>query len=334
MCGIFGYITKKNTRLTSGQKDTRNRILSGLAVSMESRGDDSTGIAGIDQGNIKLFKRATFARDFITLPGYKKLTGTGPDIIIGHTRLATTGAINDINSHPYQFGTITGVHNGIISNWKDINPTVEVDSMVIFDDLNKTGNNFINTFSKLSGNFAIVWNHAPESDSLYMVSSGNPLSLARIPELDTIFYCSELNYLLPVITVTTGLKGVNYWEPKENTVYKIESGLKIRKFKVNFKPGYIYDYKNYQAWDNYRDEYTGPILPEPDNNPAYTLQDTLLWIQEADSCESCLKPINGQPFYYNKPGQFGVCLKCAKKMHINGHRDYQFYTRDSIDTLR
>ena len=60
MCGLAGYISKDNALLTREQKIVRGRILNGMLVAMETRGDHSTGVCGVVNGKAKIVK--TIAR--------------------------------------------------------------------------------------------------------------------------------------------------------------------------------------------------------------------------------------------------------------------------------
>jgi len=106
MCGIVGYVGKKNAQEV---------ILQGLEK-LEYRGYDSAGIAIVEDGVIKSEKfkgRLSVLSDFLEANPIKGSLG------IGHTRWATHGAPSDENSHPHlnADNTIAVVHNGIIENY-------------------------------------------------------------------------------------------------------------------------------------------------------------------------------------------------------------------------
>ena len=106
MCGIVGYVGKKNAQEV---------ILQGLEK-LEYRGYDSAGIAIVEDGVIKSEKfkgRLAVLSDFLEANPIKGSLG------IGHTRWATHGAPSDENSHPHlnAENTIAVVHNGIIENY-------------------------------------------------------------------------------------------------------------------------------------------------------------------------------------------------------------------------
>lgn len=106
MCGIVGYI---------GKKDVASVLLNGLKK-LEYRGYDSAGVAILKDTKISVVK--TKGR-LAALE--EKLKTERPDgcVGIGHTRWATHGEPNDVNSHPHisNNGKIAVVHNGIIENY-------------------------------------------------------------------------------------------------------------------------------------------------------------------------------------------------------------------------
>ena len=106
MCGIVGY---------AGHEQAAPFLLNGLAK-LEYRGYDSAGIA-VFSDKVRTVKSKGRLADL-----RKKVEEAGgvPGCVgIGHTRWATHGAPNDINSHPHtsMSGRITVVHNGIIENY-------------------------------------------------------------------------------------------------------------------------------------------------------------------------------------------------------------------------
>lgn len=106
MCGIVGYI---------GENEAAPILLNGLKK-LEYRGYDSAGIALFENGGLKVVKcKGRLAALEKKLDGVCMRGSVG----IGHTRWATHGEPNDINSHPHlsNSGSIAVVHNGIIENY-------------------------------------------------------------------------------------------------------------------------------------------------------------------------------------------------------------------------
>jgi len=109
MCGITGYI---------GKRLAPPILLKGLKR-LEYRGYDSSGIAIIHNDKLKHFKKAGKVKDLEKLIEHSSLNGTCG---IAHTRWATHGEPNNVNSHPHlnETGTIALVHNGIIENYNTL----------------------------------------------------------------------------------------------------------------------------------------------------------------------------------------------------------------------
>lgn len=110
MCGIVGYI---------GHRDAFPIVLNGLKR-LEYRGYDSAGIALYDGNNLNFSKTKGKVADL-----EEKMvneTSTSGTIGIGHTRWATHGVPNDVNSHPHfsNSGNIAIIHNGIIENYEPL----------------------------------------------------------------------------------------------------------------------------------------------------------------------------------------------------------------------
>ena len=111
MCGIVGFI---------GQEQAAPILLDGLAH-LEYRGYDSAGVAVISaQGKLQV-EKAVGRLKFLSeqIHGGADLEGC---IGLGHTRWATHGAPNIINSHPHvsENGKFAVIHNGIIENYVEI----------------------------------------------------------------------------------------------------------------------------------------------------------------------------------------------------------------------
>ena len=106
MCGIVGYI---------GSKNAKEVIMKGLKR-LEYRGYDSAGISTLYNNNLEITKvKGKVTKLHSSMNSDDHLGGVG----IGHTRWATHGEPNKINSHPHwdESGNFALVHNGIIENY-------------------------------------------------------------------------------------------------------------------------------------------------------------------------------------------------------------------------
>jgi glucosamine--fructose-6-phosphate aminotransferase (isomerizing) len=108
MCGIVAYI---------GSKEAYPILIKGLKR-LEYRGYDSAGVAIFDD-KIQIVKQKGKVADLEDLASKINVSGT---LGIGHTRWATHGEPNQINSHPHsnKSGSIAVIHNGIIENYASI----------------------------------------------------------------------------------------------------------------------------------------------------------------------------------------------------------------------
>ena len=111
MCGIVGYV---------GSEQAAPILLDGLAR-LEYRGYDSAGIAVVSPRHELQVKKAVGRLKALSdlVHGGADVEGT---IGMGHTRWATHGAPNDVNSHPHvsENGKFAVIHNGIIENYVEL----------------------------------------------------------------------------------------------------------------------------------------------------------------------------------------------------------------------
>lgn len=109
MCGIVGYV---------GERKCTPILIQGL-LKLEYRGYDSSGIAVLEENNIKVFKQKGRVSNLIKLTHDSNLSAT---VGIAHTRWATHGKPSKLNAHPHTDNSksFAVVHNGIIENYEEL----------------------------------------------------------------------------------------------------------------------------------------------------------------------------------------------------------------------
>ncbi len=198
MCGIVGYI---------GNKQAAPIILDGLSK-LEYRGYDSAGMAIYGDNRIQIKKSVgrlnvleNVTHGGETMKGYAG---------IGHTRWATHGAPNDVNSHPHvnNKGTIAVVHNGIIENYiplknkmlhKGYDFLSETDTEVLAHllDYYYKGNPLeaiTKVLHRVEGSYALGIMFADFPDEIYAARKDSPLIVGQ--SSDGCFIASDVPAIL------------------------------------------------------------------------------------------------------------------------------------------
>lgn len=238
MCGIVAYI---------GKKEAYPILIKGLKR-LEYRGYDSAGIALLSEGNVNLYKKQGKVANLEEYAIGKDISGHSG---IGHTRWATHGLPNDINSHPHTSmdGKIALIHNGIIENYDSIKEELisrgyvfksETDTEVLvhlIDDIQKHEKVDLVEAVRLAlqsvvGAYAIVVLSKDYPNQLVAARKSSPLVVGIGAEGD--FYLAS--DATPIIEYT---KQVVYLDDEEIAVVDLKEGLKIINIKNQVKAPYI-----------------------------------------------------------------------------------------------
>jgi len=178
MCGIVGYI---------GYEDVKEIILSGLEK-LEYRGYDSAGIALVNEDGVNIFKDKGRIKDLRNIVDENVISYLG----IGHTRWATHGVPNRINSHPHQSCSkrFTLVHNGIIENEVDLRnkylSDVHFESDTDTETIVQLIQKFVDegeavelairhTMSEIQGSYALAILDKEDTNTIYAAKNKSPL---------------------------------------------------------------------------------------------------------------------------------------------------------------
>lgn len=196
MCGIIGYVTgKKEVDRTELQY-----MIHDMFIASQARGQDATGYGYINTDNKVVVDKAP-----ITAVEFVKRLGDVPfdkvKIFMGHTRAATKGdPKSSENNHPIvsKDSGLVLVHNGIVATKKKLKTDGEVDSEVLLRLIElrtdvKEGIKFAEENYTGSAAYALIGIDFP--NKIYLVRSGNPMSLAYIKELDLVLFASTESIL-------------------------------------------------------------------------------------------------------------------------------------------
>lgn len=176
------------------------------------RGEDSTGLAAIQRdGSVKIAKLASNPLDFFQLPKFKStLNAYQSKAFIGHNRAATKGAVNTFNAHPYEFGHITGCHNGTLTlNSKEtleklVGEKFDVDSQALLAAIAMYGVEAI--IPEVTGAWSLVWHNSEDNTLNFLRNDQRPMWYAFSKECDKLFWASEW----PMIEAGCGLSAKPY----------------------------------------------------------------------------------------------------------------------------
>ncbi len=224
MCGIVAYI---------GKKRAFPIIINGLKR-LEYRGYDSAGVA-ILNGELNVFKKKGKVNDLLEFTKGIKIDGT---LAMGHTRWATHGAPNDVNSHPHLSGNnrLAIIHNGIIENYAPIKEALiklghhfesDTDTEVLvhlIEEIQSQDNLSLEdairiSLSKIEGAYAIVVMDRMDPNKIVAARKASPLVLG-IGD-DELFLASDAT---PIIEHTNKVVYINDEEIvvlKRNGEYQI-----------------------------------------------------------------------------------------------------------------
>ena len=230
MCGIVGYI---------GFREAYPIIIKGLKR-LEYRGYDSAGIMLYDGDSLNISKtkgkvsdlEEKSERDGITLG----------NIGMGHTRWATHGVPNDVNSHPHlsNSGNLAIIHNGIIENYEPLKKELikrgytfksDTDTEVLVNLIEevqkkenlKLGKAVQVALNQVVGAYAICVFDKKKPNEIIVARLGSPLAIGV--GNNEFFIASDAS---PFIEYTSN---AIYLEDEEMAIVRLHKPLKIRKIK-------------------------------------------------------------------------------------------------------
>ena len=230
MCGIVGYI---------GYREAYPIVIKGLKR-LEYRGYDSAGIMLYDESGLKVSKTKGKVSDLEEKS--KEIASSKATVGMGHTRWATHGVPNDVNSHPHlsNSGKLAIIHNGIIENYEPLKKELikrgytfksDTDTEVLINLIEevkikeniKLGKAVQIALNQVVGAYAICVFDVEKPDEIVVARLGSPLAIGV--GKDEFFIASDAS---PFIEYTSN---AIYLEDEEMAIVRLHKALKIRKIK-------------------------------------------------------------------------------------------------------
>ena len=230
MCGIVGYI---------GYRKAFPIVIKGLKR-LEYRGYDSAGVMLYDSKDLLVCKTKGKVSDLEERCVDESTSEA--TIGMGHTRWATHGVPNDVNSHPHlsNSGELAIIHNGIIENYEPLKKELisrgytfksDTDTEVLInliEDVQKTeklklGKAVQVALNQVVGAYAICVFDVKKPNEIIVARLGSPLAIG-VGE-NEYFIASDAS---PFIEYTSN---AIYLEDEEIAVIRLGKELKVRKIQ-------------------------------------------------------------------------------------------------------
>ncbi len=262
--------------------------------------------------------------------------------MIGHNRWATSGdPDSDRDTHPFEFGPITGVHNGTVPRWVWENlpgisankDEVYMDSQAIYASLHKNG--LEKTVAHLcQGALALVWWDDSDKTLNFFRNEERPLSLTTANKGKTIYWASEPKMLEWILDRNDIIHGdVVSLNTMTHLVFRFDDKNKLQNPEITVcNPEKVYP--NYipkkesgvygSAWWNFYDDYdddtppfvTNPYTPNKPYGTVYVDENGRpckpnLFVKE---CDWCTGPLTKQTVSVFDGGsrshEYHICEEC------------------------
>ncbi len=229
MCGIVGYI---------GYREAYPIVIKGLKR-LEYRGYDSAGVMLYNGADVVSSKTKGKVAD---LEEKSVAISTNGTIGMGHTRWATHGVPNDVNSHPHlsNSGDLSIIHNGIIENYAPLKEELTKRGYIFHSDTDtevlvnliediqikeklKLGKAVQKALNQVVGAYAIAVFDKKNPTEIVAARLGSPLAIG-VGEGE-FFIASDAS---PFIEYTTNAV---YLEDGEMANIRLHKPMKVRKIK-------------------------------------------------------------------------------------------------------
>lgn len=195
MCGLIGM---------AGDLTVKNRdVFNELLIVDSIRGPHSTGVfvlEGDTKGSEHLAKCVGSPFQLFGTDEYKSATKWHSNLMIGHNRWATKGAVNKLNAHPFEATNIVGAHNGTLREYSQLPDynLYDVDSECLINAIDALGVD--EAISKTSGAYALTWYNRAERTINLLRNDERTLFYCVSTDHKTLYWASEKGMLEWILT--------------------------------------------------------------------------------------------------------------------------------------
>lgn len=267
MCGIFGYAGVPEFPVDLDK-------IKVLGMENDSRGGNGCGLLLGDT-----LHKSVLPPKFTDFIRNKRLTvPTEKQVVLGHCRRATVGAVSVENTHPFQAigktrkPTLIGMHNGTVSNWEELCKEVgveghqnfQVDSVGLLSLLAHSAKGNFDVLSHYVGAAALAWVYNSSPNTLFLYhgkskkyknSAATPVEERPLYYWDTAFQLTEDGELVP-----SGRRGVYFSSIPESLekIGALQNEVTELPFNAVFmvKNGKISKVADVDRSASYQDSYT------------------------------------------------------------------------------
>ncbi len=351
MCGIFGFVSKENSELETGQK---KKIVNTLFKLSESRGKEASGFAMKNSNEISIYKTPYPATTLIKSDKYKnklnKICSVGNEtFVIGHSRLVTNGYEElNINNQPVIKNETIGIHNGIVVNvdelWKQQEPEKkksELDSELIFFLLRKYKTNsksvthsIFETYKQIYGMTTIAFVFS-EYNNLFLSTNNGSLYYLFSKQKKSFIFASE-RYILTALIKKQNLNKYFDTEQIKNLKSKTSCSLNLKTLSFElYETGELNKIKDFSNLDiNPKKNKIIDLYGENNSYKKNTKKIPIVFndyfekcsnkINEIKRCTSCLLPETFPFIEFNNTGECNFC---------KNHKNFKVFGADKLTKL-
>lgn len=225
-----------------------------LLVLDSLRGEDSTGVAVVNRkgDDIIVAKQVGNPYELFATKQFDLAFKRINKVVIGHNRYATQGKVNKQNSHPYEFDSLVGAHNGTLTSKYCLadHTRFDVDSENLFHHIDKKG--LKDALDNMSGAWALVWWDKYEEEIKFLRNKERPMWLTTTKD-GVLFWASEA-WMLEVILSRNDIEFSKPALLPEDTLYSfyVDEKGEVAKPRVAASPStkkeYIYQGNSSNRW--------------------------------------------------------------------------------------